>query len=82
MSETPSLHDCAVEARRELRLREYHYPRWLREWRKGYTKEICDHRIACMERIAAEMEKLKLLEEASTDLFKRQTQQVPVSDQP
>ena len=67
-----TLHEQLVELRRELRLRQHFYPIWCNENRKGYNWEICRHRIECVESTIAVIEKQIMLEEASSDLFKRQ----------
>lgn len=71
-----SLSEQLASVRRELELRKRCYPKWLAERRPNWTADKVRHEIECMEAIAESLDRLKMLEEVSNDMFNRATQQI------
>jgi hypothetical protein len=61
-----SLEDQLAAARRELKLRESTYPRWIAQGKT--TAAIAQHEIDCMRSIVATVERAKLLREVSEEI--------------
>lgn len=53
---------------RELAMRRNAYPRWVRDGKMTQAK--ADHEIACMEAVAATVQKAKTLKEVGDDMMK------------
>ena len=65
-----------AEAKREMAMRKNVYPRLVQEGRKGWTMPIARQRIETMEAIVETLERQVALEEASNDLFGRESKEV------